>query len=112
VIARPAYKNIAMLMEKDDSAFISGLRSLSQADRARVSGLFERDKMRGLIKQDVDCGLVMDIVHAFTLHEFFRAGSNDELFLSRIDGMIKVVSEGIAASPAQAEHATKEEKSI
>ena len=93
---RPEYQQIALFMEKDTSDFISKLRSLSSQDLERVKKLLERDKERGLIRQDVDSELVIAIVYTLTLKEYFQAGLDGDLFLKRINSIIKIIMEGIA----------------
>lgn len=101
---RPEYKQIAMLMEKDDSSFIEKLRALSSADIERVRGLFERDKQRGLIKQNVDSGLVIEMVHTLAMKEYFQAGVDSDLFSGRMLEIIRIIREGIACNKKQEEN--------
>ena len=93
---RPEYRRISMLMEKDESDFITGLRALSTQDLKRVTELFERDRQRGLIRPDVDCGLVIEMVYTLTMKEYFRAGMDSELFSRRMQEIIRIIWEGIA----------------
>lgn len=93
---RPQYRQIALLIEKDDSEFITKLRSLSAENLNRVKELFERDIQRGLIKPDVDSGLVIDMVYTLTMKEYFQAGLESDLFAKRMNEIIKIIKEGIA----------------
>lgn len=93
---RPKYQQIALLIEKDDSEFITKLRSLSAENLNRVKELFERDKQRGLIRPDVDSSLVIEMVYTLTMKEYFEAGLDSDLFVKRMNEIIKVILEGIA----------------
>jgi TetR/AcrR family transcriptional regulator len=96
-MVRPKYRQIALLMEKDDSEFISGLRSRSELDMGRIKELLERDKRRGLIKPNVDPGLAAEMLYSLTIKELYRAGQDGGMFLKRISDIIGIIKEGIDA---------------
>lgn len=93
---KPEYYRIAAQMEKDESPFIKNLKELSNADRARVMELFERDKRRGLIKPEVDASIVMDLITMLSMAEFFQSGLEDERFITRLEKIIEVIKHGVS----------------
>lgn len=95
---RPEYNRISLLMEKDDSEFMARLREISRDDFRQVKAMFERDKRSGLIKPDIDTDLVIDMIYAITLKEYFRTGLDVDLFLSRVREIVKIVREGISGA--------------
>ncbi|HEX3045471.1 MAG TPA: TetR/AcrR family transcriptional regulator, partial [Bacillota bacterium] len=88
------YNRINMLMELDNSEFITKLRTASAEG---VREMVERDKQRGLIKPEVDSALVVDMIYTLISREFFRTGFDEELFLKRITDVIHIIKEGIAS---------------
>lgn len=97
--AKPEYSRIGMLMEMDDSAFIGKLREISTEGFDRLKGMIERDKQRGLIKPEVDSGLVGDMIFILVMNfvkEYYQTGPDEDIFLKRISDMFKIINEGIA----------------
>lgn len=92
---KPEYTKIAMLLEKDDSPFITKLKEASQEDRMRVKSLFIRDIERGLIRKDVDIELIIDMMYTLSVKEFFRVSGNDQQFSERLKSIIKIIRNGI-----------------
>ena len=90
---RPDYSKISMLMEIDESEFIKKLN----ADIAEVlKSLVERDKQRGLIRPEIDTGLVADMIYTFLLKEYFQTGLDEELFTKKLGDAIKIIRKGVA----------------
>ena len=90
---KPGYVEAAMLMEIDDSEFIKKIRKSSSN---RYVEMLERDKEHGLIKPEVDSKLVVNMISAFSLNEYFRNGSDKELYLENFTEAIKIIKAGIA----------------
>ncbi|WP_407309486.1 TetR/AcrR family transcriptional regulator [Desulfosporosinus sp. SB140] len=90
---KPEYSQISLLMEIDNSEFITGLRTAS-ANMLRE--MVERDKQRGLIKPEIDPDLVVEMIYTFFMREYFRIGLAEDKFLKRINDAIKIIKEGIA----------------
>ncbi len=90
---KPEYTEIGMLMEIDNSEFITNLRA---ASAKKLRKMIERDKERGLIKPETDADLVFDLIYTFTIQEYFRTGSDEKLFLKRLNDAFKMLKEGIA----------------
>ncbi|WP_434509771.1 TetR/AcrR family transcriptional regulator [Desulfitobacterium sp. AusDCA] len=91
--AKPEYSQISMLMEIDNSEFITRLRT-SAAKVLRE--MVERDKQRGLIKPEIDPDLVVEMIYTFYIKEYFWIGLDEEVFLKRIKDVLKMIKEGIA----------------
>lgn len=88
----PDYMRISMYMEIDDSEFITRLRaSLSE----RFVKLIERDKERGIIKQEIDSNLVADMVYTLIWKQGSMYMSDKELFIKKLSEGIKIIKEGI-----------------
>ncbi|MDI6706012.1 MAG: TetR/AcrR family transcriptional regulator [Bacillota bacterium] len=98
VKTKPEYNRIGMLMEMDDSEFIAKLRAISIEGFAKLKGMIERDKQRGLIKPEIDSDLIVDMIYTLMMHflkEYYRAGSDEDM-LKRASDIIKIIKEGIA----------------
>ena len=91
--AKPEYSQISLLMEIDNSEFITGLRTAS-ANMLRE--MVERDKQRGLIKPEIDPDLVVEMIYTFLMREYFWIGLAEDKFLQRINDALKIIKEGIA----------------
>lgn len=91
--AKPEYSQISLLMEIDNSEFITGLRT---ASAKMLREMVERDKRRGLIKPEIDPDLVVEMIYTFFMREYFWIGLAEDMFLKRINGALKIIKEGIA----------------
>ena len=88
----PEYMRISILMEIDDSEFISSLRkSIIQI----LGRYIERDKQRGLIKPEIDSNLVADMVYTLIWKQASMLMSDEEMFFKKLSEGIKIVREGI-----------------
>lgn len=90
---RPEYTKIGMLMEIDNSEFITKLRI---ASAEKYIKMIERDKQHGLIKPEIDSELVMNMILTFGLNEYFRCGFDETRYLKKVEGAIQIIKEGIA----------------
>lgn len=88
---KPEYSRIGMLMEIDNSEFITKLR-INMAEGLR--GLVERDKERGLIRPEADSDLVTDMIYTLIWKQFSIAGSDKELFFRRVYEGLKIIKAG------------------
>lgn len=97
---KPAYNRIGMLMEIEESEFISKLRGISSEGFTRLKGMIERDKQRGLIKPEIDSDLVVNMIYTTILHvlskEYYQNGLNENQFLDQIRKVITIIKGGIA----------------
>ncbi len=91
--SKPEYSHISMLMELDNNDFITQLRNDSTKP---LRALIERDKARGLIKAEVDTDLIIDMIYALILKEYTWNGIEENLYIEKIRGVIKVIKEGVA----------------
>ncbi|MCL4517225.1 MAG: TetR/AcrR family transcriptional regulator [Firmicutes bacterium] len=91
--AKPEYSQISLLMEIDNSEFIIRLRTASANELRKM---VERDKQRGLIKPEIDPDLVVEMIYSFIIKEYFWIGLGEDMFLKRINDIIKIIKEGIA----------------
>jgi TetR/AcrR family transcriptional regulator len=95
--ARPDYYRVGMLMEMDDSEFITKLRELAAEGFAILRRLIERDQQRGLIRPEVDAGLLVEMIYALNMHfmkEYYRTGSNEAMYQKTVEVM-QVIKEGV-----------------
>lgn len=92
---KPGYVEAAMLMELDNSEFIMKIR---KSATEKFVKMVERDKERGLIKQEVDSELVINMISTFNINEYFRNGSDKKRYLKNLGDVIKIIKEGIAVS--------------
>ncbi|MBS4022698.1 MAG: TetR/AcrR family transcriptional regulator [Dethiobacter sp.] len=94
---KPDYNKIAMLMDLDDSEFISKLRAMSSEGFAIWKGMIERDKQRGLIRPEINPDLVTDMMYTLMLsmHKEYRNCSEED-FLKRLADMFEIIRGGIA----------------
>jgi len=89
---KPEYSRIGMLMDLDDSEFITRLRM----DSAKgLRDMVERDKSRGFIRPEIDSDLVVDIIYALILKEYSWAGMDERVFTKRLNDVIEIVRKGL-----------------
>lgn len=97
---RPLFFQIGLLMDMDDSQFMSRLRRQSSSGFDKLRELIERDKERGLIKPEVDTELIMDTFYVLTMHhvgQYYRSGAtDDEQLIRRQSDVLRILKEGIA----------------
>lgn len=92
---KPGYAEAAMLMQMDNSEFIVKIRNSSIEKFAKM---LEHDKERGLVKPEVDCELVINMISTFSMSEYYRNGSDKERYLKNLGDAIQIIREGIAVS--------------
>lgn len=89
------YTRIGILMLADNSEFITKLLDITYEWLKRK---LERDKERGLIKPETDADLVVKMLFAFTMEEYFRNGLDENLLLRKLNDAVKIIKEGISMS--------------
>lgn len=97
-IEKPKYYRIGMLMELDDSRFVSELRKALPEGFSMLKGMVEKDIKLGRIRADVDPDLVVDIIYTLNLHiltRYYKADNKDEL-AKKVCEVIRIIKEGIA----------------
>lgn len=95
---RPKYNQVGMLMEIDNSDFITKLRAMSTKGFDMLKGMIERDKQRGLIKQEIDTDLIVDVQYTLLIHllkEYQQAGDYDGM-LKKITDIFDILKHGIS----------------
>jgi TetR/AcrR family transcriptional regulator len=95
--AKPEYYRIGMLMELDDSRFVSELRKASPEGFLMLKGMLEKDMQLGRIRDDVDAGLVVDIIYTLNLYlltQYFKEDNKAEL-TEKAEEVIRIIKEGI-----------------
>ncbi len=90
----PKYSQIGMLMEIDNSEFIIKLRAASFEG---LQKMIERDKERGLIKQEIDSELVAEMIYALIWKQYSLVGFNGDMFFKKISDGFAIIKQGIAA---------------
>ncbi|TEB04845.1 HTH-type transcriptional regulator MtrR [Pelotomaculum schinkii] len=88
----PEYLRISIYMEIDDSEFVTKLRA---SFIEKIVEFIERDKERGLIKQETDSYLAAEMVYALIWKQSCMFISNKEKFIKRLSDGIKIIREGI-----------------
>lgn len=89
----PQYNRIGMLMEIDNSEFITGLRAASLGGLRK---LVERDKERGLIKPDIDADLVAEMIFDLIWKQYSQVGFDEDTFFQKISAGFGILRDGIA----------------
>lgn len=97
---KPEYSQISLLMEIDNSEFITKLRTASAQG---LREMIERDKERGRIKPEIDSDLIVEMIYALILKEYFWTGLDEEMFLKKLDDIIKIIKEGLAIESSKGE---------
>ncbi|MBS4031575.1 MAG: TetR/AcrR family transcriptional regulator [Clostridiales bacterium] len=95
---KPDYNQVGLLMELDDSEFIAKLRALSTEGLAIIKGMVERDKQRGLIRQEINSDLVVEMMYTLNINllkDIYRNGSEEEM-LKKMADMYDIIKGGIA----------------
>lgn len=95
---KPDYNRVGLLMELDDSEFIAKLRALSTDGLAKIKEMIERDKQRGLIKQEIDSDLVVEMMYTLNINmlkDIYRHGSEEDM-LKRLSDIHNIIKGGIA----------------
>ncbi len=90
----PQYSQIGMLMEIDNSEFITKLRAASCEGLRKM---IERDKERGLIKPEIDADLVADMIYALSWKQYSLVGFNGDMFFKKISDGLAIIKKGTAA---------------
>lgn len=89
----PQYSQIGMLMEIDNSEFITKLRGVSFEGLRKM---IERDQERGLIKPETDVDLVADMIYALIWKQYSLVGFDESVFFKKVSAGFKIIREGIA----------------
>lgn len=92
---KPEYVQISFLQSRDKSQFVRQFFEISEAQRQVVIQLFERDKQRGIIREDVDSSLIIDMVHILSKELFFNVGMDGEAYIKKIEAVIETIRKGI-----------------
>ena len=89
----PEYIQIGILMEIDNTEFITKLRAASIEVFKRK---LERDKVRGFIKPEVDSELVGEMLYSLMWKQVSLVGWDENMYLKKLSDGIKIIKEGIA----------------
>ena len=90
---RPEYRRVALLAEDGE---VSGQGPLA-SEMERISEFMERDKLRGLVREDADASLAAEMACTLVKKECLKEGQGRDEALRRINGIIATIKEGIAA---------------
>jgi len=97
---KPEYVRITFLQSRDKTPFVRRFFEVSDDQRWNVLQLFERDKQRGIIREDVDSSLVIDMVYTLSKELFFDVGMDGETYIKKIEAVIRIIREGIRRNSA------------
>lgn len=89
---KPEYTKIGMLMQMDNSEFIAKFRAAS-IEKYRKQ--LEYDKERGLIRQEVNTDVVLNMLFSYTLEEYFKSGFDENEYLNKVKDAISIIKKGI-----------------
>jgi AcrR family transcriptional regulator len=92
---RPEYVRITLLQSRDKTHFVRQFFELSDAQRHNAVQLFVRDKQRGIVREDVDSSLVIDMVYALSKDLFYEAGMDSEVYIKKMETVIAIIRKGI-----------------
>lgn len=92
---KPEYIQIGILMEIDNSEFITNLRNETAK---KMIEMVERDKKRGVIKSEVDSELLADMIYTLMWKLYTSVGQDEHLYLEKFKAGIKIIKEGVAIS--------------
>lgn len=92
--SKPEYSQIGIMMEIDNSEFITKLRAASFEGLIKM---IARDKERGLIRPEVDADLVADMIYSLIWKQFSLFGLDENMFLKKINEGLKIIKVGIVS---------------
>lgn len=92
---KPEYVRITQLQSKDKTPFIRRFFEISGDQRRSVLQLFDRDKQRGIVGEEVDGSLIIDMVYILSRELFFDAGMNSDAYIDKMEAVIHTIRKGI-----------------
>jgi hypothetical protein len=92
---KPEYVQITFLQSRDKTHFVRKFFEISDDQKMKVLQLFELDKQRGIVREDIDSSLVIDMVHILSKEMFFDVGMDSDAFIEKMEAGIKIIREGI-----------------
>lgn len=96
--SKPLYYQVGLLMDLDDSEFIKNIKASFPDEFQRFREQLELDKKRGLIRQEVNTDLVIDMIYTLNvgfIKEFYQVGS-EEVMLNKVSEVLNIIKGGIA----------------
>lgn len=90
----PRYSQISLLMEIDNSEFITKLRAASLESLRKM---IERDKECGLLRPEIDSDLVADMIYVLIWKQYSLVGSDGNRFFKKISDGFAIIKKGTAA---------------
>jgi AcrR family transcriptional regulator len=92
---KPEYVQITLLQSRDKTYFVRQFFEMSDDQRRNAIQLFEFDKQRGIVREDIDSSLVIDMVYILSKEIFFDVGMDSEAYIEKMEAVIKIIREGI-----------------
>lgn len=92
---KPDYVQITLLQYRDKTPFVRQFFEISDAQRQIVLQLFERDKQRGIVREDADCSLVIDMVYTLSKELFLAVGVDSDAYIRKMETVVGIIREGI-----------------
>ena len=93
--SKPEYVRIAMMQSKEDDPVVKQFYELQDGHKQMVIDLFERDKQRGLIRDDVDATDIIEMVYLLSKEVFYTIGSDGNAYQKKMEAFLKIIQEGI-----------------
>ncbi|MDR1640532.1 MAG: TetR/AcrR family transcriptional regulator [Clostridiales bacterium] len=101
--AKPEYVSITLVQYTETDPAVKKFFELQGDHKQMVIQLFERDKARGLIRQDVDSEAVIDMVYLLSRETFVSCGADPDAYLTRMESYLKIIRAGIENPRASAD---------
>ncbi|MEQ8174611.1 MAG: TetR/AcrR family transcriptional regulator [Syntrophomonadaceae bacterium] len=90
---RPEYAKIGALTVIDNSDFIL---QLLKTGNAKYIEIIERDKQRGLIKPEIDSGVLIKMIYIFVFNEYLYSGFDETGYLENVESAVQIIKQGVA----------------
>ncbi len=92
---KPEYVQITLLQSRDKTHFVRQFFEISAAQRQSVLKLFECDKQRGIVREDADSSLVIDMIYTLSKELFFDVGMDSDAYIKKMEAVINIIRDGI-----------------
>lgn len=94
---RPAYNRIGLLMTQDSSDFIQGIIAKMRPVTNEFVAYLEEDRRKGVIRNDVDLNLVMEMYTAIgiTIMKDYYASGDRETCIQKIKAVFDILENGM-----------------
>ncbi len=92
---KPEYVQITLLQSREKTHFVRQFFEISAAQRQNVLKLFECDKKCGIVREDIDSSLVIDMIYTLSKELFFDVGMDSDAYIKKMETVVKIIQDGI-----------------